>query len=238
MTYLLIGDGRLASHLKFYLQLLNTPFTIIYWSRSNSSTEELQQILLKKDLVVWLAIKDEAIEPFIKSHLSTAGHPCIHFSGSLETDLAYSVHPLMTFNRDQHYEVALYKEIPFVTTKKMPAELIQPFSNKVHLISPEQKKLYHALCVLAGTGTQILNKIFLNEMQKLNLQSDLVSPYLRKNFENSLQAGWQSLTGPFVRNDLTTIENNTKALNSIDCSSLYSELYKLFKLQSAANEKG
>ena len=60
-TYLLIGGGRLARHLGFYLKTLGVSF--IQWKRHDQSVSELTQ-LLKKQNTILLCIKDDQLEHF------------------------------------------------------------------------------------------------------------------------------------------------------------------------------
>src|SRR5579872_4812260 len=92
--YLIIGNGKVASHLQYYFTLLQIPFYT--WSRKQSFSELYS--LADKSSHILLLIKDDAIEKFIEQELRHVSATLIHFSGSLVSQYAYGAHPLMTFN--------------------------------------------------------------------------------------------------------------------------------------------
>jgi len=224
--YLIIGHGRLASHLANYFQLLEIPYVI--WSRSDSKEALLDLIPHAKKILI--AIKDDAIEGFINEH-QLPHDKTIHFSGSLSTPLATRLHPLMTFTNSM-YSLNEYQNIPFVGEINSPplSQMIPEFENPYYVISSEQASLYHALCVLAGNGTIVLwQSIFKSFEKELHLPKEVLVPYLLQITKNLVDHPETALTGPWVRNDQLTISKNQKSLAGTPLSSAYLSLLNQYQ---------
>ena len=79
--YLIIGDGRMAHHIKSYLDYLFLPY--LAWSRKKNSIHVLEALLTETTHVL-LLISDDAIDPFIEKNIpQTSQNTLIHFSGLL-----------------------------------------------------------------------------------------------------------------------------------------------------------
>jgi len=219
--YLIIGRGRLATHLANYFQLLKISY--VSWSR-DMTTEALPGLANHAQKIL-IAIKDSAIEEFISQNQLPA-EKCIHFSGALSTPLAHRLHPLMTFSPTL-YELDDYKKIPFVGTAGQPAlkTLIPELPNPYFELPPGQEELYHALCVLGGNGTLVLWQHVMKSFEtRLNLPKEILNPYLDRICKNLQSDPYGSLTGPWVRNDIATIEKNKNALKNTSYFNLYETL--------------
>src|SRR5665213_590075 len=93
-VYLIIGNGRMARHMAFYLDHLGLAYR--RFARATHDFSELPT-LLEQTTHVLILLRDDAIEDFITEHLATCPQTRVHFSGSLNTPLAFGAHPLMTF---------------------------------------------------------------------------------------------------------------------------------------------
>ena len=85
---LLIGGGRLASHLGRYFEQLRLRY--VAWSRRLKAEKlcpRLDALVLSRTRAL-LAINDGAIEPFVRSHPELGKTVRVHFSGRLATPLA------------------------------------------------------------------------------------------------------------------------------------------------------
>jgi predicted short-subunit dehydrogenase-like oxidoreductase (DUF2520 family) len=108
------------------------------------------------------------------------------------------------------------------------AQLFPSFENPVARIKAEDKAKYHALCVLACSGTQLLwQKIQLN-FDELGLDPVLAKPLLQESAQAVLINPNLTLTGPFVRDDRQTIERNLEALGEDDFAEVYRAFLGLF----------
>ena len=120
--YLIIGDGRLARHLRTYLSFLNLPHD--QWARSTQGPRELTALSERASHVL-LAISDSAIEPFLVAQPNLLRRVCVHFSGAFVHASVASAHPLMTFGPDL-YSVETYRSVPFVFESGRGSALSMP----------------------------------------------------------------------------------------------------------------
>ena len=219
--YLLIGNGRLAVHFRHYFSLLGLSFDC--WHRQESP--ELLQAKSLQATHIFLLISDCAIEAFIERHLSHVSAKLMHCSGSLFSEKAYGVHPLMTFSQTLYDEVQ-YREIPFVTD----ADVTLPgLPNPFFRIQPEQKAKYHALCVLANNFSTILwQKLFRDFEQELSLPGSVAHSLLKQQTQNLCKDYTSALTGPLVRNDQQTLQRNIGALAGDPFQSIYQAFINVY----------
>jgi len=226
--YGIIGDGNVANNFANYLSLLNIPY--LQWSRKISSilNQSLEDYFTDCDVVLIL-IKDQAIENFIRENSFLKEKKLIHFSGSLTTDLAVGMHPLMTFT-DKLYDINAYREIPFVVEKGRYCfkEIFPALDNKFVEINIEDKNLYHAMCVVGCNFTNILINQFLSELTYLGIDRKLAFPILKKSLSNIIEQGELSLTGPIERGDIETINRNVLALKNHPLKKIYSSFIDTF----------
>lgn len=246
-TFVLIGDGRLATHLSTFFQAKNLDF--IQWSRRqgvigpSSSTlfepgmtddpdpeRSLARLLSRADRVL-LAIRDDALGDFVRAHNRDTAAMWIHFSGSRVIDGAWSAHPLSTF-AGAAYPIAVYETIPFIVEQEGPpfAELLPGIDNPSATLPRAAKPLYHALSVAAGNFTQMLwQQLFRTFEEHLGLEVDVALPYLRQTARNLEQAAGEEsvLTGPIARGDHDTIRSNLNALRVAQLDAL-AEVYEAF----------
>lgn len=231
--YLFVGNGRVSRHFQYYFTLLKIPFLV--WTRnSTESFESLSQVTEK----ILVLIKDDEIENFIlsKRNESINNKIYIHFSGTLTTPLAESVHPLMTFGNEL-YNSDVYTKITFITEKgrKNFSELFPELPNQSFAIDTEQKQIYHAFCVMSGNFTTILWQSFFNYLDSMNIPHKVSYLYCQKIFENLIRSD-DPLSGPFKRKDQQTINKNLKALEGHPMENIYKSFieyyYKIKEIKS------
>jgi 2-dehydropantoate 2-reductase len=227
--YLIIGNGRLARHLQQYFSILNLPYST--WARGSS--ENLSELITAADRIC-LAIRDDALAEFVKTHPELVGKT-VHFSGSLNISGIFSAHPLMTFG-PHLYSRDTYLNMPFITVKGEPSfrELFPDLHNPAARITAEQKALYHAFCVMSGNFTTILwQNIFKDFTARLGLNRDLIEPYLQQITENLLRDTEGALTGPIARGDTATIERNLKSIAGTPYENIYYAFLNLAQANAA-----
>jgi len=219
-SYLIIGDGRVARHFGHYLSLLNIPY--YQWHRR--LTISLEDVLDSAASVpVLLLINDEAIEPFILKHCQLLKKQCIHFSGSLVSDLAVGAHPLMTFGPEL-YTLGVYKKIPWVLERAGPcfSTLFPLLPNPSWAIERQQKSYYHALCVMANNFTTLLWQKLFNEMeQHFQIPNIALHPLLQCTLKNITKDPHSALTGPLARREKETIKRHLLALEHDTFKDIY-----------------
>ena len=207
--YLIIGNGRVARHFCHYLSLLNIPYQ--QWSRSGE--RPLSEMAKPYD-TVFLLISDAAIESFIQQNACLSNKRCVHFSGSVVTEFAFGVHPLMTFGPEL-YTLSIYQAIPWMIEQSAPpfASLFPGLSNASFVLDVNKKAYYHALCVLSNNFTTLLWQKFFNSMAvEFNLPKASLMPIFERTMKNIAHDHEMALTGPLVRDDQVTIERNLAAL--------------------------
>jgi len=225
-NYVLIGSGRLASHLRYYLSLYENDIRLRHWARNPDSgfnsisckevpdhQERLEQILEDANVVL-LAIGDNALEEWINKP-ELKDKKIVHFSGARYFKNAWGFHPLMTFSTHL-YEVDFYRKIPFVADPGFPHHEIFSFlPNPFYTIEPEKKPLYHALCHMAANFPALLwVHVFRQFDSELEMPHAILKPMLEKILSNTFEYGPQALAGPLRRGDLKTIELHDHALES------------------------
>lgn len=211
-TVLLVGNGRLAKHLKYWNQLVQTPNQILVWNREQS--QDLLKTSIQQASYIWLAISDSAIVNFYNQHLSSANKTVVHFSGALHDERLLSTHPLMTFSNEL-FDKSVYEKIHFTITGADNLQTALPhFTNSFSQVSFDNKSLYHALCVLTGNFPQLLWNETLKEFRNLNIPDAAVETYIQQVAANFIQQKEKALTGPLVRKDLKTIESNLQSLTT------------------------
>lgn len=220
--HLVIGAGRTSQHLRHYFNLLN--IENFNWIRSESLAELEKRV--SKSQVIWVCISDSEIQKFVDSHKELlVGKTVFHCSGSLVVEGAIGVHPLMTFPKDQLYELSFYNQIPLIVDQKIVLkEIDERLPNPIHFVEQKNKALYHALLVVGGNFPQILANNVEKELSKMGIQSAWFRNYFLQSAKNYLAQGELSLTGPLIRNDKITIEANQRSLAGNKLSEVYTAL--------------
>ena len=220
-SYLIIGGGRLATHLGCYFNYCSIPFT--QWKRSDDT--DLLPLIADRQKIL-CAISDDSLIEFIeplKKIFPSKNY--IHFSGFVHTDLADGAHPLMTFG-PQMLTLDEYKNIPFITEKEKISfsELFPELNNPAFSIPVNEKHLYHAWCSMAGNFTSMIWIALRKQFEIWNLPVYVIKPYLSQIINNAL-SNTPQVTGPMIRGDSETIKGHKKALEN----SIYLELYQAFE---------
>lgn len=230
-TYGLIGDGRVATHMKQYFKLLSLPH--LQWARKSQSKIELEEFVTKSDLIL-LLIKDDAIEKFIEEHPFLRSKNIVHFSGSLVIKNCPGVHPLMTFGMEL-YDLPTYLKIPFVTEKNEISfsKLFPELTNPSYQITVNDKVLYHTHCVMAGNFSMLLwQKLFQDFEKKLALPRDAAFLYLEQVTKNLKSNSEFNLTGPLARNDQDVLRKHLAVLEGDAYQDIYRAFIKAYQSES------
>jgi predicted short-subunit dehydrogenase-like oxidoreductase (DUF2520 family) len=227
--YAILGDGRLARHMRHYLTLLG--HNASGWARNGQSsfntnrhpdTETRLRRAIAPASHVLLLVTDDAIAPLVRKYPELHGKTLVHCAGALSQPGIVGAHPLMTFSHDL-YSLEQYQRIPFLVEAGHEfSELFPGLSNPHHTVSVEQKSLYHALCVVAGNFPQLLWQAVSDRFEgQLDLPAEVMHDYLRQSLENFLVNPVQALTGPLARGDHNTIARNLGALAGDPLQAVY-----------------
>jgi hypothetical protein len=223
--YGIVGDGKVASHMKRYFDMLNIEYRS--WSRTGSPGVS-PEAALENAAVTLLLISDKSIEPFHKQHPDLNA---VHFSGSLSLDGVPGYHPLMTFTSESK-SLEAYSGIPFISSKEDPpfAEQFPELPNPSYTIDAADKPLYHALCVLSGNFSSLLWKYTFEQFeQRLGMQKEVLLPYMEEVHNNLKKGFGRSLSGPLIRGDKETMERNLDALEGSGADRLYEAFIDMFR---------
>lgn len=235
--YVLVGDGRMAHHMRHYLDLLELPNS--GWARNSASSfnsvqhsdsaVRLQQTL-RAGSIVLLLVSDAAIASVLKKYPFLHQNPLVHCAGALSLPGVAGAHPLMTFSGSL-YSLERYQSIPFMIEEGYRFDDILPgLNNPHHSLSVEKKALYHALCVSAGNFPQLLWQAVGQRMEtELQVPSGFLEPYLRQVLANFLNNPEQALTGPLARGDEATIGRNLSALDGDPLQGLYQAFNEFYR---------
>ncbi|MCF8240537.1 MAG: DUF2520 domain-containing protein [Melioribacteraceae bacterium] len=214
--YLIIGNGRLAKHFKYYFELLDVEY--VHWYRTlNFSVDEL----ISKSIKTLLLINDAQIIPFINQHYNT-NTTWIHCSGILSTAIAECAHPLMTFSHNL-YDLDTYKKVPFITDKgRIPFNQLFPELQNPHFeIDGNKRQLYHTWTSMSGNFTSILLKKYYDVLEnEIGLPASISHLYLENILRNSFDNS-NHVTGPITRGDIETIEKHLNTLNDDAFKNVY-----------------
>ncbi|NKB47180.1 MAG: DUF2520 domain-containing protein [Legionellales bacterium] len=227
--YLLIGRGRLARHLGHYFDLLALSYD--QWHRQ--SPTPLAEVVTNASHVL-LLISDHAIDAFIADHPILQTKQLIHCSGSHLSDTAVGIHPLMSFGASL-YDLAMYQRIPFILEQdQQDFAILLPGLPNPHFVIPRAKKAYyHSLCVMANNFTTLLwQKFFYALEHELQIPAHYVTDYLQQTFNNLASDPRHALTGPLVRGDQSTIDQNLTALQSDPFHDVYEAFVRAYQLSN------
>lgn len=236
-SFTLLGSGRAAKHLRHYFNLLG--ISCRCWGRAESRDGDSRLgDSLRSATHVFLLVTDAAIEPLARraqamaAELDAAERYWIHCSGSLSTPLAWGCHPLMTFPAERLHGWETYRKMAWVVDSQAPAAnlLLPRIPNPVFRIDPNQKALYHALCVLSGNVTTLLWQRMIRGLEEqLRIPRAAALPYLSavsQSIGNNLEA---ALTGPLARGDEETLARDLSALAGDPYASLLQAAIRAYR---------
>ena len=220
LQYGVIGNGRLARHLVHWFR--SKGLRVLNWSRAVAGRSASVEAYLASADVILLAISDDAIDDFIVMHPDLQAAALVHCSGARVSEYAIGVHLLQTFG-DVLMTPADYDRIPFVVDAEAATilELFPGFPNPVARIKKSDKPYYHALCVLACSGTQMLWQKIQTGFEACGLDPTIAVPLLRQSAEAVLIDPALTITGPFSRGDTQTIKSHLSALEQDPYLSVY-----------------
>jgi predicted short-subunit dehydrogenase-like oxidoreductase (DUF2520 family) len=240
-SYLILGDGRVARHLRRYFDL--EAISYIHWNRKSHSHEQLRS-WAETSTHILLAISDSALEEFLRERRFLLSKVCVHFSGAVSLAEIPSAHPLMTFGAE-FYDLEVYRSIPFVFEKGRgsASELLPGLRNPSYEIEAEKKALYHALCVLSGNFSTLLwERAAQRFADDLGLPKSALVPYMTQITNNIVSAypGASVLTGPLTRGDGDTIAKNLAALEGDPFQEVYQAFVRAYSAlsQTQVTNKG
>ncbi len=244
MKVILIGSGNVATHLGKALNEAGHSILQVY-SRgeagakslarklSCSYTTDIKKISGKGDVYI-IAIRDEAIGPFVKKFTSSE-KIIVHTSGSVSLSILKSkfrncgvMYPVQTFS--VHRKINL-KKVPFCLeagnddVKRKITALAKTLSGDIHFINSEQRKKIHLAAVFANNFTNHLFEIAEHLLAREKISFDLLRTLILETaikVQHHLPGEMQ--TGPAKRGDKKVINEHLKLLKD---RKQFREIYKL-----------
>ncbi len=216
--HLIIGSGQAAFHLSNYLKLLSVEYS--QWSRNNQSESDLLDLIKSSD-IVFLLIKDDALIDFYGRYKILKEKSCFHFSGALSSfGNCISIHPLMSFASHNPFDLKFYKSITFVTDQ--PAGTVFfPLPNVLQTISNQDKRRYHALCVMSGNFTVLLWMLAKKHFVAIGLSPQILDPYLKQVANQIIDNPEHAFSGPLLRKDFKTIASHLSDIQGTELEPIY-----------------
>lgn len=233
---LLLGSGRMASHLAHYFSLLGLPHAS--WKTPRLLTEDFFAKSAKYDQI-WILVSDGAIhsvaEKIRKGFAEHLGSDhklptLLHTSGATVVQGVLAVHPLMTFGPEL-YSLQTYKDVPLIVDEGAACS-IETLPNQKYRLDPTKRALYHALVTLSGNFPAMLwSETFDRFESDLGLPAQVLAPFVMQSFFNVMRPRQDRsgvLTGAIVRGDQATITSHRTELARLNQA--YADLYRAFEL--------
>lgn len=207
--------------------------------------DNIQDIIKDSD-ILFITTPDDIISIIDKelSKFDLKNKSICHASGSLKSNvlcnakqsgaLVYSIHPIYAFsnkNTDLKDMETIYFSIEgdyFDVENSLLVQVIKIIGNKYFLRDAESSSIYHLANVLVSNLTLSLLDIGTSYLKKLGLEEkealQAIKPLVQGNIESIVKKGFvNSLTGPVLRGDITTIEKHLSVLEKKD-EALYKSL--------------
>jgi len=222
---LILGNGRLAQHLEFYLTQLGLAPGMHRNSRELPEPDTVTQFTH-----LWMMVPDSALSAFAEALWDRFPEkPLIHSSAAISVRNALTLHPLMTFNRVQdqgYYSMESYRNTPFTVfheeLQSAPGTLEalrEAIPNPIIPLRVSQRERYHLNCVMISNLSILLWDAAMRCGPELS--RTLFQPILEQTVQNFMLHGSSALTGPLARGDHATLERHLAVLKSRPEEKLY-----------------
>tara|TARA_B100000902_G_scaffold395817_1_gene455251 strand:+ start:14012 stop:14788 length:777 start_codon:yes stop_codon:yes gene_type:complete len=225
-----IGSGNVATNLAESFK--KKGFSILeVWSKSIESSNEFSKKFNCKnvrhinkisntDLII-VSVKDsfmiESINKVVNKSI-----PILHTSGSLDINILkefkyYGVlYPLQTLKKESLINL---ENTPFLIEynnnlfKDFLLELCDKISNKIHVISSEQRKIIHLSAVFSCNFTNHMFTIADEILKRSDVKFEILIPLIEKTLYNIKNSSPKKLqTGPAKRKDVNIIQDHSSLL--------------------------
>lgn len=244
-TITIIGSGNVASHIG--IALFNKGFsinevyspsiehaTLLALLVGAQATNQLNKLNTESDFYL-VCIKDDAIDKVL-SDMTIKDKIIAHTSGSIDLNVFethgfkhYGIfYPLQTFSKNKKVNIA---EVPFcieantAEDERLLMNLAKELSEKVYLVSSEQRKKIHLAAVFACNFTNYMYAVADDLLSKNDLDFDILKPLIIETAQKVMYASPKSMqTGPAKRNDEAVIKNHIEMLEGMK---EYQDIYKI-----------
>jgi predicted short-subunit dehydrogenase-like oxidoreductase (DUF2520 family) len=252
-TIVIIGSGNVATHFSRAIKKAGKKIIQIY-SKHPKSAKQLSKEYgaesvsslndLRKDADLYLlAVTDNAIEEVALS-LELKNRLIVHTAGSVSDDVLKKstpnygvIYPLQTFSANIPVE---WKKIPVfieASSKENEKKLLHfasLFSDDVHLLSSEKRKMIHLAAVFVNNFVNYIYSVAANMMNENKLSFDFLKPLILETAERIMTNSPVDIqTGPAIRGDKKVIKEHIKLLSKHpDQAQLYKYLSEMIMKQT------
>ncbi len=244
LNIIIIGSGNVANQLAIaffekkcnILQIVGRnkkEVTALAKKVKSKASFDFKSIDKFADIYV-IAVKDDAIE-LLASKLKLGNALVVHTSGAVNASVLkkcsknYGVfYPLQTISKDKKTK---FKKVPIcieanntfaIETLKKAATII---SNKVQIISSEQRKIIHLAAVFACNFTNYMYAVSEKILKENKLSFDLLHTLITETAEKATHCSpSKNQTGPAIREDKKTMQAHLLLLKK---DKPLQEMYKL-----------
>ncbi len=232
MKFGIIGLGRVGLSLSLYLKEKN--FKFLWWTKSDRKRKEYKSIIgeslssphlvFENSDLIFICIKDDEIENFIKGIDLKYRKMAVHLSGSLPLSVLNplkergfytgSFHPIQSFSFPSSF---YFKDIyaSFVGDEEIYKVLKKVFNGDIKIIkvNEEKKFLIHLASTISSNFFVFLLRESEEILKKGDLSLEILFPLIKTTFENIKKEGvYKALTGPAKRKDYHTLLRHEKYL--------------------------
>jgi len=244
MNITIIGTGNVATRLGVALQAANHTIVQIIGRNAQTGHDLAQQLNCRFDdstqkvdpnaELIIIAVSDNALENII-AELPFTTALVTHTAGSMPMSLLQCfnnhgvIYPFQTLSRQKEIDmtqVPLLIEGNTPTTTDQLGKLAKTISNRVTMITSEQRQQLHLAAVFACNFTNHLYAIAHRLLTEKGLDFALIRPLI----EETAAKIWtlpphEAQTGPAVRHDDKVMEKHLKTLATApDLQTLYRQL--------------
>ncbi len=244
MRIAMLGAGNVAKHLSKALIRSGNPVVQV-WSRNNenaidlalkigaNSIADFQEIDEDVDLVI-IAVNDDAISSIANLIPKKDNRIVAHTSGSTDISVlnmhskSAVLYPLQTFSKNiglDFTKVPLCIESTDEATEAQLLNLAHQLSEKVEVVSSENRVKLHISAVFACNFTNYLYTVSQELLESSSLSFDLIKPLIFETVNKIVDNAPENVqTGPAKRNDEQIM---TKHLEILESNSEWQKLYRL-----------
>lgn len=248
MKLTLIGAGNVAHHLgkRLYQKglIINQVYSrtlgnaeILANKIGAKSTDDLLAIDAESDLYI-IAVKDDAIElvaQILNQNKALKNKLFVHTSGAASSKILgqyfknYGIfYPLQTFSKNKKVKfsnIPICIDAPNKKALKLLKKLGKKISNKVSVISDEERAILHVAAVIVNNFTNHLFHLGKSIVEKENISFDLLKPLIEETVKKiAVNPPFDMQTGPARRGDEKTLKKHLKYLQKFP---EYAHLYAL-----------
>ena len=236
ISLVILGNGNVATHLfNAFSKATNVDVTKINSRALND--------IPNSDITI-IAVSDDAIQQISKTINNRSGL-IVHTSGAVDIKVLQNkrkgvFYPLQSFTKNVKVD---FKTIPFCleTTDSedfiLLEKLTKSISNKVYKIDSEQRKKLHVAAVFVNNFTNYMYKIGSDICKENEIPFEVLFPLIKETANKVKTVNPKDAqTGPAKRNDLKTMNNHLKSLNSRQQKKIYKLITKLIMKEDNGKE--